>query len=107
MSIKVNSVRGKKAAKKAADDYNKSSSAKQVQLDIESEVVSEDIVEDVVEDAETHLEEDSSGDVFDEIEGLTKEQILDYAKENLGLDLDKKKKKSELIDEVVLYKLGK
>jgi hypothetical protein len=114
MGITVNSIRNRKVAKEAADNYNKAAKAKQSQeevveaqddLDMTSaEAISElkeevaeeeaSVVEEVVEEVEEPSEELS-------LDSMTKDELEIYARENLDLELDKRKKKTDLIAEII------
>ena len=91
--IKVNTIRNRKTSKDVSEAYNKMSAAKQVEELKENNSVEESVDEVESNDTITQTEEIDLG-------SLTKAELLEYALEKLDLELDKTKKKSELIEEI-------
>lgn len=118
--IKINSIRNREVSKNLTESYNKSSDAKDVKQVNEDEVtdaiieLKEQVAEEeasVVEDAAKQVqieptdfgalevEEETAEELS--LDSMTKGELEDYARENLGLELDKRKKKSDLIAEII------
>lgn len=131
--IKVNSSRGRKnEGSKEAENFNKASRAKHEQLSemkesiaeeenveqeleevhvdafefVEEEVV-EEVAEEVVEDepqVEEVVEETEESVDFD---SMTKDELEAYARENFGIELDKRKSLAKLVEIVKDFESNK
>lgn len=130
--IKVNSSRGRKnEGSKEAENFNKASRAKHEQLsemkesiaeeeNVEQELeevneepvevieeVAEEVAEEVVEDepqVEEVVEETEESVDFD---SMTKDELEAYARENFGIELDKRKSLAKLVEIVKDFESNK
>lgn len=110
MGITVNSIRNRKVAKEAADNYNKAAKAKQSQeevveeqddLDMTSAEAISELKEEVAEEEASIVEEVEEPSEELSLDSMTKDELEIYARENLDLELDKRKKKTDLIAEII------
>jgi len=119
MGLQINSKRNQKSktvSKSITEAYNKSSVAKSEeivknedgnstsQVDEQENVQVEEkgIVQELVEEFDTpSVEFGESKEVVEvDFSGMTKDELEEFARETLDLELDKRKKKSDLIDEI-------
>ena len=102
--IKINSIRNREVSKNLTESYNKSSDAKDVKQVNEDEVTDAIIeLKEQVAEEEAYVDEEVIEETAEELslDSMTKGELEDYARENLDLELDKRKKKSDLIAEII------
>lgn len=111
--LKINSKRNQKpktVSNSIAETYNKSSVAKSESQEVqENEEVAEEVIEDtqtndevlteVAEEFELGSQTFNETEIVD-FESMTKDELEIFARENCDLELDKRNKKSDLIEQI-------